>query len=108
MNIWIVISSAIVYLAVLFGIAQYSENKAKKGKSIVNNPYVYALSLGVYCTAWTYYGSVGKAAVDGIGFLPIYIGPILMSPLLYFILRKIISISNHQRLTSIADFIASV
>ena len=107
MNIWIVISSAIVYLAVLFGIAQYSENKAKKGKSIVNNPYVYSLSLGVYCTAWTYYGSVGKAAVDGIGFLPIYIGPILMSPLLYFILRKIIYISNHQRLTSIADFIAS-
>lgn len=107
MNIWIIISSAILYLALLFGIAHYSENKAKKGKSIVNNPYIYALSLSVYCTAWTYYGSVGKAAVDGIGFLPIYIGPILMSPLLYFILRKIIHISNHQRLTSIADFIAS-
>ncbi len=107
MNIWIIIGFAIAYLAVLFGIAQYSENKAKQGKSIVNNPYVYALSLAVYCTAWTYYGSVGKAAADGIGFLPIYIGPLLMMPLLYFILRKIIHISSYQRLTSIADFIAS-
>jgi Na+/proline symporter/nitrogen-specific signal transduction histidine kinase len=107
MNIWIIIGSAFAYLALLFGIAQYSENKAKEGKSIVNNPYVYALSLAVYCTAWTYYGSVGKAASDGIGFLPIYIGPLLMTPILYFLLRKIIHISNHQRLTSIADFIAS-
>lgn len=107
MNIWIIICSGIAYLALLFGVAHYSEQKAKAGKSIVNNPYVYALSLAVYCTVWTYYGSVGKAATDGIGFLPIYIGPILMTPLLYFILRKIIHISNHQRLTSIADFISS-
>lgn len=107
MNIWLIIGSGISYLAFLFGVAYYSERKAKQGKSIVNNPYVYSLSLAVYCTAWTYYGSVGKAAVDGIGYLPIYIGPILMSPLLFFLLRKIIVISNHQRLTSIADFISS-
>ena len=68
---------------------------------------VYALSLAVYCTAWTFYGSVGRAAASGIGFLPIYLGPTLMAALWWFVLRKIIRISKANRITSIADFVAS-
>lgn len=107
MNIWIVISSALTYFGVLFSIAYYSERKAEKGQSIVSNPYVYALSMAVFCTAWTFYGSVGRAASTGIGFLPIYLGPSLTAPLWLLILRKIIIISKRERITSIADFISA-
>ena len=67
---------AFAYLGVLFGIAFYADKRADSGRPIAS-PYVYSLSLAVYATAWTFYGSVGRAASDGIGFLPIYIGPTL-------------------------------
>lgn len=103
-----ILLSSLVYLLFLFGIAFFAHRKAKEGKSIVNNPYTYALSLAVYCTAWTFYGSVGKAATSGgLSFLTIYVGPILVAPLWIFLLRKIILISKSQRITSIADFISS-
>jgi sigma-B regulation protein RsbU (phosphoserine phosphatase) len=79
----------------------------KKGRSIVSNPYVYSLSLAVYCTSWTFYGSVGKAANSGLNFLTIYIGPTLMAALWWVILRKIVYISKKNRITTISDFIAS-
>ncbi len=79
----------------------------KKGSSLVSNPYVYSLSLAVYCTSWTFYGSVGKAANSGLSFLTIYIGPTLMAALWWVILRKIVYISKENRITTISDFIAS-
>lgn len=54
MNNWIAFISALVYLCILFGIAYFAEYRLKRGKSVINNPYVYSLSLGVFCTAWTY------------------------------------------------------
>ncbi len=95
------------YLLVLFLIAYYGDKRARQGKSLIDNPWVYSLSLAVYCTAWTFYGSVGRAAEAGLGFLPIYIGPTLMAALFFLILRRMIRISRHQRITSIADFIGS-
>lgn len=107
MSTGIVILISILYVLFLFFIAYYAEEKSYAGKSIVNNPYIYALSLGVYCTAWTFYGSVGRAATTGLGFLPIYLGPTLIAPFWFLILHKIILISKQQRITSIADFISS-
>lgn len=95
------------YIGLLFAIAYYGDQRADAGRSLIGNPYIYALSLGVYCTAWTFYGSVGRAASTGIGFLPIYLGPTVMAALWWFVLRKIIRISKLNRITSIADFIAS-
>jgi Na+/proline symporter/nitrogen-specific signal transduction histidine kinase len=92
------------YLAFLFGIAFLADRKSKS--KWVNNPYVYTLSLGVYCTAWTYYGSVGIAANDGLNFLPIYLGPVIALPLWIVIMRKIIRISKQNKISSIADFIS--
>ncbi|MEM6965542.1 MAG: sensor histidine kinase [Bacteroidota bacterium] len=104
----VILLSSLVYLLFLFGIAFFAHKKAKEGRSIVNNPYTYALSLAVYCTAWTFYGSVGKAASSGgFSFLTIYVGPILVAPLWIFLLKKIILISKSQRITSIADFISA-
>ena len=52
----------LLYLGILFGVAYYGDRRADSGRSIVGSPMVYSLSLAVYCTAWTYYGSVGRAA----------------------------------------------
>ena len=95
------------YIGLLFAIAYYGDKKADAGASIISNPYIYALSLAVYCTAWTFYGSVGRAVASGPNFLTIYLGPTLMIGLSWFVLRKIIRISKTYRITSIADFIAS-
>lgn len=107
MNNWLIILISVLYMLVLFGIASWSERRRSSGKSLVANPYVYTLSLAVYCTAWTYYGSVGNASSSGLSNLAIYIGPTLMAPLWWFVLRKIIRISKVQKVTTLADFISS-
>lgn len=103
----IILLISFAYIGLLFAIAHYSDKRADAGRSVISNPYIYALSLAVYCTAWTFYGSVGRAASTGIGFLPIYLGPTLMAALWYLVMRKIIRISKINRITSIADFISS-
>jgi Na+/proline symporter/signal transduction histidine kinase len=107
MNSYWVAITAIGYLGLLFFIASFVEKTKKKGKSYINNGYVYALSMAVYCTAWTYYGSVGRAATHGIEFLTIYLGPTLAAILFWPVLRKIIRISKAQRLSSLADLASS-
>ena len=104
---WVIVVASFAYLGVLFAIASYADRRADRGRSIIANPYIYSLSLAVYATAWTFYGSVGRAAADGIGFLPIYLGPTLMVALWWVVLRKLIRISKAYRITSLADFIAS-
>ena len=96
----------VVYLLLLFGIAQYANRRKLSGRSIVANPYVYALSLCVYVSSWTFYGSVGRAASTGIEFLPIYLGPALAMLLGWVVIRKMIRVSKEYRLTSISDFIS--
>jgi Na+/proline symporter/signal transduction histidine kinase len=98
---------AFAYLGLLFAIAYYADQRADAGRPVIAGPYIYSLSLAVYATAWTFYGSVGRAASDGIGFLPIYIGPTLMIALWWVVLRKMLRISKQNRITSLADFIAS-
>src|SRR5690606_1854663 len=71
------------------------------------SPYVYTLSLSVYCTAWTFFGAVGTAARSGYEFLPIYLGPTIVFTGWYFLLRKLVRIARTQRITSIADLISS-
>ncbi len=104
---WVIVVVSFAYLGTLFAIASYGDRRAERGRSIIANPYTYALSLAVYCTTWTFYGSVGRAASSGIGFLPVYLGPTLMVALWWYVMRKIIRISKAQRITSIADFVAS-
>ena len=104
---WVIATASFAYLGVLFAIAYYGDKRADAGRSIIANPTIYALSLAVYCTTWTFYGSVGRAASTGIGFLPIYLGPTLMAGLWWFVMLKIIRISKANRITSIADFVSS-
>jgi Na+/proline symporter/archaellum biogenesis ATPase FlaH len=96
----------VLYLLLLFGIARYAQGQRLRGRSIVSNPYVYALSLCVYVSAWTFYGSIGRAASSGLEFLTIYLGPSLAMLLGWVLIRKMIRISKEFRLTSISDFIS--
>jgi Na+/proline symporter/nitrogen-specific signal transduction histidine kinase len=103
----LVIASSFAYLLLLFAVAYWADRRAQTGRSVIANPWTYALSLAVYCTAWTYFGSVGRAASGGVWFLPIYLGPTLVMLLGWIVLRKMIRIAKAYRITSIADFIAS-
>jgi Na+/proline symporter/signal transduction histidine kinase len=107
METWVIVVSSFAYLGLLFAIAYYADARADAGRSVIASPYIYSLSLAVYATAWTFYGSVGRAAENGVGFLPIYIGPTLMIALWWIVMRKILRISKQNRITSLADFIAS-
>lgn len=103
----LIILVSLAYLALLFGVAWWVERRRRQKKSVVRNGWVYALSLAVYCTGWTYYGSVGRAVNSGMDFITIYLGPSIMCALFIPVLQKIIRICKTQRINSIADFIAS-
>ncbi len=94
----------IIYLAILFLIAFVAERNSKS--KWVNNAVIYSLSLAVYCSAWTYYGSIGIAATSGINFLAIYLGPVIAAPLWIVLLKKIIRISKQHKISSLADFLS--
>lgn len=107
MQLPVILLFSLAYVSFLFLLAWWVDRRADRGQSVVRNPYVYSLSLAVYCTAWTFYGSVGRASVSGLSFLTVYLGPSLLAPLWFLVLRKMILISKKQRITSIADFISS-
>ncbi len=104
---WMIVTAGFGYLCLLFAVAYWGDKRALQRRSVVASPYIYALSIAVYCTAWTFYGSVGRAATSGIDFLPIYLGPTLVAILWWHLLRKILRISKNNRITSIADFVAT-
>ena len=91
----------------MFAIAYYGDKGAERGHSITKNPYIYTLSIAVFCTSWTFYGSVGLAARSGLDFLPIYIGPTLVFAVWSVGWVKILRICKVNRITSIAEFISS-
>lgn len=103
----VVIAVSLFYLGLLFAVAWWGDKRADQKRSLIANPTIYALSMAVYCTTWTFYGSVGRAAVSGIGFLPVYLGPTLVMALGWFLLLKMIRVVKANRITSIADFISS-
>jgi len=106
LNSWSLMLTALAYMGLLFAVAWIGDRLriARDHRNI--QAVIYALSLAVYCTSWTFYGAVGSAATTGWGYLPIYLGPILMMLLGADVLRRIALDAQHQRITSIADYIA--
>ena len=104
---WTIALVALSYFGMLFAIAAYGDRLARRGNIPLKRPVLYALTLGVYCTSWTFFGSVGLAATKGFDFLPVYLGPILVFTIGAPLLRRIIRVSKSQNITSIADFIAA-
>ncbi len=104
---WVVVAVALAYLGVLFAVASYGDRVRPAWMTGAGRPYIYALSLGVYCTSWTFFGSVGLASTEGLDFLPVYIGPMLLFALGTPLLLRVVRLAKAQNITSIADFIAA-
>ncbi|HEY9057024.1 MAG TPA: PAS domain-containing hybrid sensor histidine kinase/response regulator [Aurantimonas sp.] len=107
MNSGIIVVTAIAYLLLLFAVAWWGDRRAADGHASPSRPGVYALSLAVYCTSWTFFGSVGVAARDGLSFLAIYLGPILVFLLAPAFIERLIRHAKAERITTVADFIGS-
>jgi len=104
---WVVIAVALGYIGLLFVIATYGDQTGRLGREGRWRRFIYPLSLAIYCTSWTFFGSVGLASRTGFDFLPIYIGPILMIGLASPLITRIVRLAKAQNITSIADFIAA-
>ncbi len=103
----IVLALAFLYAGMLFAVAWYGDLHLKASAPPGGRPLIYALSIGVYCTTWTFYGSVGNAARTGFDFIPVYLGPILMFCVCWPLLLRVIRLAKAQNITSIADFLAA-
>ena len=107
MNGTTVFLTAIGYVSFLFLIAWWGDGAGRRFASGRSRPVVYALSLAVYCTSWTYYGSVGLASEHGLDFLPIYIGPILVIGLGAPFIARVANLARAQNVTTVADFVSA-
>ncbi|GJD62556.1 PAS domain-containing hybrid sensor histidine kinase/response regulator [Methylobacterium frigidaeris] len=105
---WTVVLAALVYICALFAVAHWGD---VAGRTLMRDarvrPTIYALSLAVYCTSWTFFGSVGLASHAGLDFLTIYVGPVLVVGFGYRLVARVVRIAKAQNSTSIADFIAA-
>lgn len=103
----VAILATALYVAALFAVAYYGDRRGAWQKKTPARPAIYALSLAVYCTSWTFFGSVGVASSRGLDFLPIYIGPILVIALGFPLILRVVRLAKSQNITSVADFVAA-
>ena len=103
---WFIIIISLLYVCLLFGIAYYGD-KTERGKRYASHPAVYALSLAVYCSSWTFYGAVGRATDTGWEFIATYLGPAIIFIFGWRLMEKMVLISKQQNITTIADFLSS-
>ncbi len=98
---------AISYLIFLFWIARWGDTNSQTARWLTSHPFVYSLALGIYCTAWTFYGAVGQANEQQWMYLPILVGPIIVYFFGYSFIYKLTHVSKKQHISTIADFISS-
>ena len=96
---WILVLASLLYVVFLFAIASWGDKTNSWANKLSHRPFVYAMSLAIYCTSWTYYGAVGNAAVGGWAFFPILLGPILLFTFGIRVLKKLVSVSKQQNIT---------
>ncbi len=104
---WHVALIAFGYVTALFALAWFGDRYSRKGKVSSGRPLIYALSIAVYCTSWTFFGSVGLAATTGYDFMPVYVGPILVFLFGRRLIQRIVRLAKSQNITSVADFLAA-
>ncbi|MBY4677879.1 hypothetical protein [Marinobacterium arenosum] len=95
------------YMAFLFGIAQLVERRIEQNRYNPDKPWLYALSLAVFHTSWSFYGSVGFASQNGLLYLGVYIGAFLGIMFGWVSLRRMVQAKEAFRITSVADFIST-
>ncbi len=119
------LSLALLYVCVLFGVAWYADRKSAQVaagsgeearylsvrglrlRATTARGIIYALSLAVYCSSWTFYGAVGSATASAWSHAPIYLGPILVFTLGWPLIRRLLAVGARHQVTSIADYISA-
>ena len=104
---WFIVAVALGYVSALFALAWIGDRSFRVSEAAGGRPVIYALSIAVYCTSWTFFGSVGLAAKTGYDFIPVYLGPILLFTLGWGLLLRIVRLAKSQNITSVADFLAA-
>ena len=104
---WVLLLVSLGYAALLFAVAWYGDRRPLSPERPWLRTAVYSLGMAVYCSSWTFYGAVGTAVRSGIGYLPIYLGPLLMLLFGWRILERLVLASSRHRIVSIADFLSS-
>ncbi|WP_181164862.1 PAS-domain containing protein [Mesorhizobium sp. B2-9-1] len=104
---WFVVIIAIAYVTLLFAIASVGDRRSVAAGLGRARPFIYALSLAIYCTSWTFFGSVGLSSERGLEFLGIYTGPVLVFVFGFPLLNRMIRLAKSEKITSIADFLGA-
>lgn len=102
-----ILAISAAYAGLLFAIAYWGDRRAGRRAPGRAQPWIYSLALAVYCTSWTFYGAVGRAAERGWDYLPIYLGPMLIFVFGMPLIERLLSVCKQHNLTSIADFIGA-
>ncbi len=97
--------AALLWLGLLFAVALFGERRAAPGGRWA--AVVYALSLAIYCTSWTFYGTVTQGVRSGWWLPPTFVGTILLYVLALPLLERLVEVAKSVNATSVADFIAS-
>lgn len=105
MSIPIIVLAGLAWLGLLFLVALAGERLVLRSQRAW--PVVYSLSLAVYCTAWTFYGTTTQAARSGWPIPPTFIGTIVLFVFGIGVLERLVRLSKQHNATSIADLIAS-
>ncbi len=101
------VSAMLIYMAILFCIAQWGESRSPLARKVGRHPMTYSLSLAIYCSSWTFYGLIGMATQTGFLFLTSFIGPCLVMIFSWSVLRRLVLLKEHFRFASLADFMAA-
>ncbi|QEE26251.1 hybrid sensor histidine kinase/response regulator [Rhodanobacter glycinis] len=104
---WVLLLVSVSYVGLLFAVAWLGDRRPLYPRQPRLRPFVYALALATYCSSWTFYGAVGTAARDGLAYLPIYLGPILLFVVGFGLMRRLVRVATRRNITSIADFIGA-
>jgi len=96
---WVVVAIALAYICLLFVIASYGDRVRHLGRDRRPGLLIYPLCLAIYCTSWTFFGSVGLASRSGFDFLTIYLGPMLMIGLCSPLIVRIVRLAKAQNIT---------
>ena len=104
---WLLLLASLLYVGLLFLVAYAGDRRPLYPRQPKLRPIVYSLALAVYCSSWTFYGAVGTAAREGLGYLPIYLGPALLFIFGFGLMRRLALVARQRNITSIADFIGA-
>lgn len=108
MNLGLAVLLSLALVGLLFLVAAFVETRGGRlARREKLRHRAYALSLGVYCSSWTFYGAVGTAAREGWAYLPIYLGPIVLLLAAPRFLTRLGEAVVAEKATTVSDFISA-